>query len=122
MSYCVDRAEEMTRGSVSGKMTQLEGLQTVKCDDDTISYETSLSTFTSGHVSLIMMFHWNHVGWPRAMGGKTNSAQQGFAQEHSNGTGDTADLDDSNVVVGGGQGGREEVGEGVGRAIVEAEE
>ena len=45
-----------------------------------------------------------------AMGGKTYSAQQGFAQEHSNGTGDTADLDDSNVVVGGGQGGREEVG------------
>ena len=43
---CVDRAEEMTRGAVSGKMTQLEGLQTVKCDDDTISYDTSLSTFT----------------------------------------------------------------------------
>ena len=61
-TMCVDRAEEMTRGAVSGKMTQLEGLQTVKCDDDTISYETSLSTFTSGHVSLIMMFHWNHVG------------------------------------------------------------
>ena len=61
-TICVDRAEEMTRGSVSGKMTQLEGLQTVKCDDDTISYDTSLSTFTSGHVSLIMMFHWNHVG------------------------------------------------------------
>ena len=58
----VDRAEEMTRGAVSGKMTQLEGLQTVKCDGDTISYDTSLSTFTSGHVSLIMMFHWNHVG------------------------------------------------------------
>ena len=56
-NMCVDRAEEMTRGSVSGKMTQLEGLQTVKCDDGTISYETSLSTFTSGHVSLIMMFH-----------------------------------------------------------------
>ena len=55
------------------------------------------------------------------MGGKTYSAQQRFAQEHSNGTGDTADLDDSNVVVGGGQGGREEVGGGVGRAIVEVE-
>ena len=51
-----------------------------------------------------------------AMGGKTYSARQGFAQEHSNGTGDTADLDDSNVVVGGGQGGREEVGGGVGRS------
>ena len=63
-TMCVDRAEEMTRGSVSGKMTQLEGLQTVKCDGDTISYDTSLSTFTSGHVSLIMMFHWNFVGWP----------------------------------------------------------
>ena len=59
---------------------------------------------------------------PGAMGGKTNSAQQGFVQEHSNGTGDTADLDNSNVVVGGGQGGLEEVREGVGRAIVEAEE
>ena len=94
-TICVDRAEEMTRGAVSGKMTQLEGLQTVKCDGDTISYDTSLSTFTSGHVSLIMMFHWNHVGWPRAMGGKTKIAKQGFAQEHSNGTGDTADLDDS---------------------------
>ena len=57
----------MTRGSVSGKMTQLEGLQTVKCDDDTISYDTSLSTFTSGHVSLIMMFHWNFVGWGQGL-------------------------------------------------------
>ena len=121
-TICVDRAEEMTRGSVSGKMTQLEGLQTVKCDDDTISYDTSLSTFTFT-VSLIMMFHWNHVVWgPKAMGGKTKIAQHGFAQEHSNGTGDTADLDDSNVVVGGGQGGREEVGGRVARAIVEAEE
>ena len=63
----VDRAEEMTRGAVSGKMTQLEGLQTVKCDGDTISYDTSLSTFTSGHVSLIMMFHWNHVGWGQGL-------------------------------------------------------
>ena len=34
----------------------------------------------------------------------------------------TADLDDSNVVIGGGQGGREEVGGGVGRAKVELEE
>ena len=67
---CVDRAEEMTRGAVSGKMTQLEGLQTVKCDDCTISYDTSLSTFTSGHVSLIMMFHWNHVGWGQGYGRK----------------------------------------------------
>ena len=59
----------------------------------------------------------------RAMGGKTKIAQHGFAQaKNSNGTGDTADLDDSNVVVGGGQGGREEARGGVGRAIVEAEE
>ena len=58
---------------------------------------------------------------PGAMGGKTNSAQHGFDQEHSNGTGDTADLDDSKVVVGGGQGGREEVGGGYGREIVEEE-
>ena len=57
--------------------------------------------------------------WDEARGYGT---QQGFAQEHSNGTGDTADLDDSNVVVGGGQGGREEVGGGVGRAKVELEE
>ena len=59
---------------------------------------------------------------PGAMGGKTYGAQQGFAQEHSNGTGDTADLDDSNVVVGGGQGGRGEVRGVVGRARVEVEE
>ena len=59
---------------------------------------------------------------PRAMGGKTYSVRQGFAQEHSNGTGDTADLDDSNVVIGGGQGGREQVGGGAGRAILEVEE
>ena len=58
--------------------------------------------------------------WDEARGYGT---QQGFAQEHSNGTGDTADLDDSNVVVGEGQGGREELGGGgVGRAIVEVEE
>ena len=55
-------------------------------------------------------------------GARGYGTQQEFAQEHSNGTGDTADLDDSNVVVGGGQGGREEVGGGVGRAKVELEE
>ena len=58
----------------------------------------------------------------RAMGGKTKIAQHGFAQaKNSNGTGDTADLDDSNVVVRDGQGGREEVEGGDGRSIVEAE-
>ena len=56
-------------------------------------------------------------------GARGCGTQQEFAQEHSNGTGDTADLDDSNVVVGEGQGGREELGGGgVGRAIVEVEE
>ena len=45
-------------------------------------------------------------------GARGYGTQQEFAQEHSNGTGDTADLDDINVVVGGGQGGREQVGGG----------
>ena len=120
---CVDRAEEMTRGAVSGKMTQLEGLQTVKCDGDTISYDTSLSTFTSGHVSLIMIFHRNHVRWGQGLWEeKLTVHSKGLPKNIAMGLENTADLDDSNVVVGGGQGGPEEEVGGVGRAIVEVEE
>ena len=47
---------------------------------------------------------------------------KGLPKNIAMGLENTANLDDSNVVVGGGQGGREQVVGGVGWAIVEVEE